>query len=67
MVTGCRSKVALVEVNCETDFVAKNELFLNFVNNLMVRAIEKEYLLDYQNGEEDQGGIDAFLDDCEVT
>lgn len=24
MVTGCRSKVALVEVNCETDFVAKN-------------------------------------------
>lgn len=33
----------------------------------MVRAIEKEYLLDYQNGEEDQGGIDAFLDDCEVT
>lgn len=24
MVTACRSKVALVEVNCETDFVAKN-------------------------------------------
>ena len=24
MVSGCRSKVVMVEVNCETDFVAKN-------------------------------------------
>jgi len=40
MVTTCRSKVALVEVNCETDFVAKNDLFVSFVNNLMSRAIE---------------------------
>ena len=51
MVSECRSKVVMVEVNCETDFVAKNDLFLNFVNNMMVRAIEAEYLLDYQNSE----------------
>lgn len=50
MVSGCRSKVALVEVNCQTDFVAKNQLFLNFVNNIMYRAIEAEYLLAYENG-----------------
>lgn len=49
MVTSCRSKVALVEVNCETDFVAKNNLFVNFANNLMTRAIEAEYLLNYDN------------------
>lgn len=48
MVSACRSKVVLVEANCETDFVAKAELFCNFVHGIMVRSIEKEYLLDYQ-------------------
>lgn len=39
MVTQCRTKCALVEVNSETDFVAKNELMLNFAYNVMARAI----------------------------
>lgn len=62
MVTSCRSKVALVEVNCETDFVAKNDLFISFVNNLMARAIEAEYVMDYDKGEEvNKDEIEAFL------
>lgn len=32
---------ALVEVNCETDFVAKNEDFLNFSDNLAELIVEK--------------------------
>ena len=31
---------ALVEVNCETDFVAKNEDFINFVNDLTKLVVE---------------------------
>lgn len=46
--TTCRSKVALAEVNSETDFVAKNDLVVKFTNNLMARGIEAEYLLNYE-------------------
>lgn len=36
----------LVEVNCETDFVARNEVFLEFVNDLAlhIAALKPEYL-----------------------
>ena len=33
-VSGDEKKVSLIEVNCETDFVAKNENFINFVKEL---------------------------------
>lgn len=33
-VTGDENKISLIEVNCETDFVAKNENFINFVKEL---------------------------------
>lgn len=33
---------ALVEVNCETDFVARNEAFSTFVNGLAARALETD-------------------------
>lgn len=59
--------MALVEVNCETDFVAKNSLFVNFANNLMSRAIEAEYLLNYDNENEHKDGIEAFLQDIPST
>lgn len=36
----CRTKAIMVEVNCETDFVAKNSLFLKFVDNLSRKVIE---------------------------
>lgn len=32
---------ALIEVNCETDFVAKNDDFINFVNQLAQLVVEK--------------------------
>ena len=33
-VSGDNKKTSLIEVNCETDFVAKNEDFINFVKEL---------------------------------
>ena len=33
-VSGDNSKISLIEVNCETDFVAKNDDFVNFVKEL---------------------------------
>ena len=33
-VSGNEKKISLIEVNCETDFVAKNEDFINFVKEL---------------------------------
>ena len=34
VVSGDENKMSLIEVNCETDFVAKNEDFINFVKEL---------------------------------
>ena len=34
VVSGNESKTSIIEVNCETDFVAKNEDFINFVKEL---------------------------------
>ena len=33
-VSGDEEKISLIEVNCETDFVAKNDHFINFVKEL---------------------------------
>jgi elongation factor Ts len=33
---------AMVELLCETDFVAKNELFMKYVNNLGQRLLETD-------------------------
>jgi elongation factor Ts len=41
-VTPCRRKALLLEVNCETDFVAKSDLFLKFVNGLGSSFLHKE-------------------------
>ena len=46
-VSGDEKKKSLIEINCETDFVAKNDNFINFVkevselNNLVYSDIEK--------------------------
>jgi elongation factor Ts len=46
-VSGDEKKISLIEVNCETDFVAKNANFINFVkeisdiNNLLNSDLEK--------------------------
>ncbi len=33
-ISGDESKTSVIEVNCETDFVAKNDDFINFVKEL---------------------------------
>ena len=45
-VSGDQEKVSLIEVNCETDFVAKNEDFINFVKELSELNNQKNSNLD---------------------
>ena len=50
-VSGDEKKISLIEVNCETDFVAKNENFINFVkeisdiNNSLNSDLEKMIIM----------------------
>jgi len=41
-ISGDEKKTSLIEVNCETDFVAKNENFVNFVKELSELNNEKD-------------------------
>ena len=47
LLVAMKKKISLIEINCETDFVAKNENFINFVkeisdiNNSLNSDIEK--------------------------
>ena len=45
-VSGNETKTSVIEVNCETDFVAKNEDFTNFVKELSELNNEKNSNLD---------------------
>ena len=40
-ISGDNKKTSIIEVNCETDFVAKNENFINFVKELSELNNEK--------------------------
>ena len=46
VVSGDNSKTSVIEVNCETDFVAKNNDFINFVKELSDLNNEKDSNLD---------------------
>ena len=56
-VSGDEEKISLIEVNCETDFVAKNDYFINFVkelaeiNNSYNSNIEKLKTVKMKNSE----------------
>ena len=45
-VSGDEGKISAIEVNCETDFVAKNDDFINFVKELSEMNNEKNSNLD---------------------
>ena len=45
-ISGDEKKTSIIEVNCETDFVAKNEDFINFVKELSEINNEKNSNLD---------------------
>ena len=40
-ISGDEKKTSIIEVNCETDFVAKNDDFINFVKELSILNNEK--------------------------
>ena len=56
-VSGDEKKISLIEVNCETDFVAKNDHFINFVkelaelNNYYNSNVEKLKAIKMKNSE----------------
>ena len=55
-VSGDKTKTSLIEINCETDFVAKNDDFVNFVkevseiNNKCNSSLEKLKIYKMENG-----------------
>ena len=66
-VSGNENKTSVIEVNCETDFVAKNEDFTNFVkelselNNQENSIIEKLKDSKMKNGESVENNIVALI------
>ena len=48
-VSGDENKISAIEVNCETDFVAKNDDFINFVKELSEMNNEKNSNIDELN------------------
>ena len=66
-VSGDNVKISLIEVNCETDFVAKNDDFINFVkelsdlNNTVNSNQEKLNKLKMQNGKTVEDNLVALI------
>jgi elongation factor Ts len=66
-VSGNENKTSVIEVNCETDFVAKNEDFTNFVKELSELNNEKNSNIDelksskMKNGETVENNIVALI------
>ena len=66
-VSGNESKTSIIEVNCETDFVAKNDAFTNFVQELSELNNEKSSDVDklkntkMKNGETVENNIVALI------
>ena len=48
-ISGDNKKTSIIEVNCETDFVAKNENFINFVKELSELNNKKNSNIDQLN------------------
>jgi elongation factor Ts len=66
-VSGNKDKTSVIEVNCETDFVAKNEDFTNFVKELSLLNNEKNSNTDelriskMKNGETVEDNVVALI------
>tara|TARA_B100000886_G_scaffold302731_2_gene232945 strand:- start:964 stop:1815 length:852 start_codon:yes stop_codon:yes gene_type:complete len=67
VISGDTSKTSIIEVNCETDFVAKNEDFISFVkelgelNNLCLSNIDKLSDLKMVNGKTVKDNIVSLI------
>tara|TARA_B100000575_G_scaffold135609_1_gene108116 strand:- start:753 stop:1604 length:852 start_codon:yes stop_codon:yes gene_type:complete len=55
-ISGDNKKTSIIEVNCETDFVAKNENFINFVKELSEINNEKNSNIDQLKNSQMQNG-----------
>jgi elongation factor Ts len=66
-ISGDEMKTSIIEVNCETDFVAKNEDFINFVKELSILNNEKSSIIDdlkktkMQNGDTVENTLVALI------
>tara|TARA_Y100000590_G_C15498242_1_gene930514 strand:- start:162 stop:1013 length:852 start_codon:yes stop_codon:yes gene_type:complete len=66
-ISGDEKKISIIEVNCETDFVAKNEDFINFVkelseiNNLNNSQIEKLQQAKMKNAKSVEENLVALI------
>ena len=66
-ISGNEKKTSLIEVNCETDFVAKNDDFINFVkelseiNNLCSSDIDKLNVSNMSNGKTVKDNLVALI------
>ena len=67
VVSGDNKKTSLIEVNCETDFVAKNEDFINFVkelseiNNVCSSDLSKLNVSNMSNGKTVKDNLVALI------
>ena len=67
VVSGNENKTSVIEVNCETDFVAKNDDFINFVkelselNNQNDSNIEQLKYIKMKNGETVEDNLVALI------
>ncbi len=67
VVSGDENKTSIIEVNCETDFVAKNEDFISFVkelselNNQNNSKIDELKITKMKNGETVQNNLVALI------
>ena len=55
-VSGNENKISAIEVNCETDFVAKNDDFINFVKELSEMNNDKNSNIDELNSSQMKNG-----------
>ena len=66
-VSGDEKKISLIEVNCETDFVAKNENFINFVkeisdiNNSLNSDLEKLKKFNMKNAKTVENNLVSMI------
>ena len=64
-VSGDDKKISLIEVNCETDFVAKNDEFINFVKELS--DLNNEVNSNIENLKKSKMSNDQSVDDTLVA
>ena len=73
VISGNENKKSLLEVNCETDFVAKNDQFIDFVkevgeiNNLCSSNLEKLKKTDMSNSKTVEDNLVSLIATVEKT